>query len=139
MTDHLKEYSTLLQAMAQGHLVLTPNHRTHIQLLDFYGQWRQQQKLPSVCLTPQVFPVDIWIRRQWQQIIVTTMDSRKQILEPMLESSVWQDIIAQSDSGAALVNKQGTARSAQEAWRLMHIWKISLADVRRQSHFHNAK
>ena len=138
MTDHLKEYSTLLQAMAQGNLVLTPNHRTHIQLLDFYGQWRQQQKLPSVCLTPQVFPVDIWIRRQWQQIIVTTMDSRKQILEPMLESSVWQDIIAQSDSGAALVNKQGTARSAQEAWRLIHIWKISLADVRRQSHFHNA-
>ena len=138
MTDHLKEYSTLLQAMAQGDLVLTPNHRTHIQLLDFYGQWRQQQQLPSVCLTPQVFPVDIWIRRQWQQIIATTMDSRKQILEPILESSVWQDIIAQSDSGAALVNKHGTARSAQEAWRLMQLWKISLADVRRQSHFHNA-
>ncbi len=138
MTDHLKEYSTLLDAMAKGHLVLTPNHRTHIQLLDFYGQWRKQQDLPSVCLTPQIFPIDIWIRRQWQQIVATTTDDGKQILEPILESSVWQSIIAQSDSGAALVNKQGTARSAQEAWRLMHIWKISLDEVRRQSHFHIA-
>ncbi len=135
MTDHLKEYSALLQAMSQGHLVLTPNHRTHIQLLDFYGQWRQQQQLPAVCLTPQVFPVDIWIRRQWQQTIPVSADTRKQVLEPILESSVWQSIIAQSDSGAALVNKHGTARSAQEAWRLMQLWKISLDALRRQSHF----
>ena len=138
MTEHLKEYSALLQAMSQGHLVLTPNHRTHIQLLDFYGQWRQQQKLPAVCLTPQVFPVDIWIRRQWLQTIAVSADSRKQVLEPILESSVWQSIIAQSDSGAALINKHGTARSAQEAWRLMQLWKISLDAVRRQSHFHGA-
>lgn len=129
------QFTPLLEAMASGHLVLTPNHRSHVQLLDFYGQWRKNQGLPLICRTPEIFPVDIWIRRQWQQLPPSSGKQKYQILEPVLEASLWQDIISNSDFGANLVSKSSTARTVQEAWRLLHIWKISIEDIRKQNHF----
>ena len=72
--------------------------------------------LPFVTL-PEIYPVDIWIRSQWQQIVPASEDESLQILEPVLEASVWQDLIQQSEFGANLVNKSSTARTVQEAWR----------------------
>ena len=135
MADRYLIFIPLLEAMAAGHLVLTPNHRTHVQLLDFYGQWRKDQGLPLICSTPEIYPVDIWIRSQWQQMVPASEDQTLQILEPVLEASVWQDLIQQSEFGANLVNKSSTARTVQEAWRLIHIWKIGFDDIRKQNHF----
>ena len=135
MADRYPIFTPLLEAMAAGHLVLTPNHRNYIQLLDFYGQWRKDQGLSLICNTPEIYPVDIWIRSQWQQMVPASEDESLQILEPVLEASVWQDLIQQSEFGANLVNKSSTARTVQEAWRLIHIWKIGFDDIRKQNHF----
>ena len=107
------QFTPLLEAMASGHLVLTPNHRSYVQLLDFYGQWRKDKNLPLICRTPEVFPIDIWIRQQWQQVLPASAKQKFQILEPVLEASLWQDIISDSDFGANLVSKSSTARTVQ--------------------------
>jgi ATP-dependent helicase/nuclease subunit B len=124
-------FSLVMEAMHSGSLVLTPNHRTRLQLQSVYGQWRQQRGLSSVCITPAVYPVDIWLRDLWSQ----APGVRAGILEPALEGLVWQDIIRDSDAGAGLVNQRATSRAVQEAWRVSHLWCIDMATVRKFSHF----
>lgn len=124
-------FSPVMEAMHSGSLVLTPNHRTRLQLQSVYGQWRQQRDLSPVCATPRVFPVDIWLRDLWSHAPGT----RAGILEPALEGLVWQDIVRDSDAGAGLVNQGATARAVQEAWRLAHLWCIDMATVRKFAHF----
>lgn len=135
MERHLANLEPVLRAMDAGHLVLTPNHRTGVQLLECYGQWRQVAHLTPVCPTPQAWPVDIWIRRQWTDLGPDARDTDMAILEPVQETMLWQSIIRDSDFGAGLVNQKATARAVQQAWRLAHLWKISRRDIGRLIQF----
>jgi len=125
--------SPVMEAMHEGRLVLTPNHRVRVQLLESYGQWRKEKKLSAVCVTPQIFPVDIWIRTQWENMQPLTADDCKLILEPLQEGRIWQDIVRDSGSGTNLVSKSGTARSVQEAWQLTHLFNMDLNEWKRFS------
>ena len=133
MALHPDIFAPVMEAMHAGHLVLTPNHRTRVQLLDAYGPWRQSRGLSPVCATPAVYPVDIWLRRLWLDLEPAT--GRAAILEPALETLVWQDIVRASEAGAGLVNQRATARAVQEAWRLAHLWRIDMTAVRKLAHF----
>ncbi len=124
-------FSPVMEAMYSGSLVLTPNHRTRLQLQSVYGQWRQYRDMSPVCRTPAVYPVDIWLRDLWSH----APGIRAGILEPALEALVWQDIVRDSDAGAGLVNQRATARAVQEAWRLAHLWRIDMQTVRKFAHF----
>jgi len=130
MAIPLQSLTTIFEAMHAGHLVLMPNHRMYIQLLEGYGEWRKEQALNPVCITPQCFPIDIWLRRQWSEI-APGQEHYTRILEPAQEAMVWHDIIQQSDHGAALINKQATARAVQEAWQTAHLWDIDFEELYR--------
>lgn len=130
MAPPLQSLTTIFEAMHAGHLVLMPNHRIYIQLLEGYGEWRREQALSPVCITPQGFPIDIWLRRQWYEI-APWQEHYTRILEPAQEAMVWHDIIEQSEHGAALINKQATARAVQEAWQTAHLWDINFEELYR--------
>jgi len=126
----LQLLSPIFEAMHAGHLVLTPNHRMYIQLLEGYGQWRQSRSLSSVCNTPSIYPIDIWLRRQWTEHDYND-ESYLKILDPAHEAMVWHDIIQRSDHGAALINKQATAKAVQEAWQTAHLYEIDFEELYR--------
>ena len=126
----LQLLSPIFEAMHAGHLVLTPNHRMYIQLLEGYGQWRQSRSLSSVCNTPTIYPIDIWLRRQWTEHDYND-ESYLKILDPAHEAMVWHDIIQRSDHGAALINKQATAKAVQEAWQTAHLYEIDFEELYR--------
>lgn len=134
MSSVPKDILPLLAKCAQGCLVLTPNHRTSRQLLDWYGQYYISQHHRAVCPTPAIFPVDIWIREKVEQLNLSGSEllPAYTLLESGQERLLWQKIINESDSGEQLLNQSATARAVQEAWSLVHLWKIdakTLADL----------
>jgi ATP-dependent helicase/nuclease subunit B len=122
---------TLLSAIDAGCLVLTPNHRTSTQLLDLYGQHVRSQQNKTICPTPNIFPVDIWIRQQFDMLVQSGNDAfhALTLLESSQEKMLWQQVISQSDSGGHLLNQSATARAVQEAWSLLHLWCIDRKEL----------
>jgi ATP-dependent helicase/nuclease subunit B len=117
---------TLLSAIDAGCLVLTPNHRTSTQLVDLYGDYVRSQQHKTICRTPNIFPVDIWIRQQFDILVQNGNDAfpALTLLESSQEKMLWQQVISQSDSGGHLLNQSATAQAVQEAWSLVHLWCI---------------
>jgi len=122
---------TLLSAIDAGCLVLTPNHRTSTQLLDLYGQYVGSQQNKTICPTPNIYPVDIWIRQQFDMLVQNGNDAfpALTLLESSQEKMLWQQVISHSDSGGHLLNQSATARAVQEAWSLVHLWCINRKEL----------
>lgn len=134
MSSLPKDILPLLSRCAHGCLVLTPNHRTSRQLLDWYGQHYIAKHQQAVCPTPSILPVDIWIRQKIEELNLSGSDllPAYTLLESSQERLLWQKIINESDSGEQLLNQSSTARAVQEAWSLVHLWRIderTLADL----------
>jgi len=141
MTTTSMDKEDLFSTIDEGCLVLTPNHRMAFQLLDQYGRHREQLGLPPVCPSPKVFPVDIWIRQQWDKLAHAAHNAipAVNILEPGHEQLVWQQIIRQSDSGTALLNLPATARAIQQTWSLINLWQITRDELRPYAAFRGAQ
>ena len=121
-----EELRPLLSAISNGSLVLTPNHLTSVQLHEWYGQWRHSNKLRPVCLSPKIYPVDIWIRRMCSDLLEAGNPALPAVtlLTPAEESVIWYEVVSHSDTGAGLLNPSATAKAAQETWTLVHLWQI---------------
>ncbi len=63
--------------------------------------------------------------------MIMTMRVTWKILDPAHEAMVWHDIIQRSDHGAALINKQATAKAVQEAWQTAHLYEIDFEELYR--------
>ncbi|MDT8397924.1 MAG: PD-(D/E)XK nuclease family protein [Pseudomonadales bacterium] len=131
MSEIISDTEELYRRLAQGALVLTPNHRRSIQLLEDYGAHLRQHARPLVCPSPAVFPVDIWIRHCWEHLQSSGrgIPGSQGVLEPLQELLLWQLIISESDSGALLFNQDATARKVQEAATLLQQWGIPRAEL----------
>jgi len=131
----------LLTAIDAGCLVLTPNHRTSSQLLDQYGEFVRSQQNRTICPTPNIFPVDIWIRQQFNILLEDGNDAfpALTLLESNQEKLLWQQVISQSDSGGHLLNQSSTARAVQEAWSLVHLWRIERKELQAYSTGHTSQ
>lgn len=112
-------------------LVLTPNHNTSVQLLEACGAAIKLKFASSVCITPAIYAVDIWIRNEWQQLLNAGTPGIPQclVLEPSQELFLWKSIIRNSSIGATLLNLEATAISVQEAYRIIQQWEISVEEL----------
>jgi ATP-dependent helicase/nuclease subunit B len=71
--------------------------------------------------TEEVMPWGAWLRRQWDEVVYAGRDERA-LLSPSQETALWERVIRESNDD--LLNPEGTAGVAAQAWMLLHNWRI---------------
>ncbi|ABA57496.1 DNA helicase/exodeoxyribonuclease V, subunit B [Nitrosococcus oceani ATCC 19707] len=115
--------------LGAGALLLTINNRLARELQHRYDRVQQVKGL-TVWETPQILPWSVWLQRcyDYQTLTLTETDnSSPALLSPLQEQSLWERVIYDSPYSGALLQVPATVRTAQEAWRLWHAWRLPLA------------
>ena len=77
----------------------------------------------SVCEAPDILPLDAWVNRTWTDCLLAGVVDRA-LLRPNVTTALWEQIVARSDDGRQLMSHHATAQLAQEARRLIHVYRI---------------
>ena len=96
--------------------ILTANRRLAANWRERYDQ-EQRTLGKQTWLSCDALPLETWLERCWNE----TLDARI-VLNDFQEELVWQQIIKNSTWGNALLRIDETAKSAQQAWRLIVGW-----------------
>lgn len=131
----------LLSELAQGALVLTPNHRSSVQLHALYGQYARQQGGKSVFPSANIRAIDLWIRDCWEdwQAAGGPATTGELLLDPAHEKILWHDIVRRSAVGTSLLNIKATAMAAGEAFTRVRLWRIPEKELRSHLHFQETR
>jgi probable DNA repair protein len=73
--------------------------------------------------SPDILPWRAWIGRMWEEAVYGGLD-RRVLLSVAQEQLLWEQVIRQSRDGADLLNPNGTAKAAAQAWELLHAWRL---------------
>ena len=118
--------SKLFQHLEQGASLLTGN----LRLSRFLNKNFEQHALAggqTVWLTPEILPLQIWLQQVRETLLINTALKAETVLNPQQEMLLWEDIIRHSVEGEALLRPHATARQAQQAWQLLHAWRLENA------------
>tara|TARA_R110000772_G_scaffold193788_3_gene304670 strand:+ start:1422 stop:4157 length:2736 start_codon:yes stop_codon:yes gene_type:complete len=127
MSDIHTDIVSLSSAIESGCLILTPNHRSSVQVHESYGELRRANARTAVKRSPAIFPIDIWIPTIFQELLHTDNSLPiYTILDSSQELALWQGIIRDSAFNSPLLNLENAAGSVLEAHRLLIQWKIGL-------------
>ena len=115
----MEQGPTFLQTVhskPQDTLILTVNKRLSLELsrqhdLQHHDSWE----------TAAILPLTTWMQQIWQQYSEESV-----LLSPLQESHLWLSIIKQ-DTDSVIVNSTQTATQAQQAWQLLHQWRLPLS------------
>lgn len=127
MFNTFTDIRELSDAIEDGWIVLTPNHRIAVQVHETFGAYLKQQNKSTVRPSPDISPVDIWLKNISQQLFLEE-DSleAKTILDSYQELTLWKKIIRDSEISSPLLNLENAAPNLLEAYRLITQWQISL-------------
>jgi len=76
-------------------------------------------------LTPDIIPWQDWLLRSWQEAVLRgAIRPPRLFLSPEQERQIWQRIIGHSEVGSGLLRPAATARVVQQAWQLLHAWRL---------------
>lgn len=132
MPLQLDRMPELSQALDAGALLLAPNYRSSDQLLEQLCRYRLQQGHGPAFPRPAIRAIDLWVADLWQRLAAlhdaAVLDW--QVLEPADEQLLWQQVISATSPELLLLNREGTAVAAAEAWRLLQQAQLSLGAVR---------
>lgn len=109
--------TAVAQACAQGASVVTPNRRLARALKREFDQ-AQVDAGKAVWTSADVLPWDAFLIRCLQEA-----GCEGQVLSPLQDLVLWREVIAQSALGALLLS-DAAARSAQQAWALLHDYRL---------------
>jgi ATP-dependent helicase/nuclease subunit B len=111
-------------------LILTPNKRLSRFLLERYAALSQAK----VVETPRVLSWQAWLLDQWREAM---LDGRVLAcpMSAVQEQLLWQKVLNEHEDTPALLNISATAKSAQDAWRLMHEWQLNQEQLQEQGKF----
>lgn len=90
---------------------------------------RQRARGLQVWERAHILPWVTWLQTCWEASTDTTPDAQPMLLASAQERTLWERVIAESDQANALLQVAATARIAQEAWRLVHERRLSLAAI----------
>jgi ATP-dependent helicase/nuclease subunit B len=131
--DRMAELDTALSA---GAILLVPNYRSSDQLVDQLCLQRQRTQLSqastAVFPRPAIRAIDLWFRELWEQLAQLHQADTLQwrVLEPVEEHLLWQQLIHRVSPELLLLNRNGTAATVSEAWRLLQQWQLPLTELR---------
>src|SRR5258706_12032056 len=77
----------------------------------------QKEKGRSVWKTPDVLPLDAFLKRIWREWVMRgTQPDCPALLSPLQEQMVWEQAIRQTPEGGSLLQIPQTAKHAMGAW-----------------------
>ena len=131
MPDSSTNIQSISSALKDGWIILTPNHRTSVQVHESYGDHLKLQDKTVVIASPKIFPIDIWLKNLSQHLILHVEKlEAKTVLESYQELALWKKIIRDSEISTPLLNLENAAPDVLEAYRLMMQWQISLRSIK---------
>ncbi len=125
--EHLRPSATIASmtsalhvALAAGATVITPNRRLARRL---HQEFDDGQRMAGrrAWISAMVLPYAAWLEAMWERW--TEADATRtpaQLLSPAQSACLWQRVVL--DSQVKLLDAPGAARSAAEAWALLHGW-----------------
>ncbi len=117
-------FTRLAAGHAAGITVVTPNRRLAQHLAAEYDR-RQIAAGRLAWDTADILPYGAFVERRYDDALHTDLaPGLPQLLTPEQEQSLWEEIVASSESGGALLAVAETATLAREAWELGHAWDL---------------
>src|SRR5512143_1045222 len=110
----------LLQALAAGATVVTPNNRLARALTAGFDA-AQRKSGRSAWPAARVLPWGAWLTALWQDAIeAEAINDAWRLLNAAQSNYLWRRIVAAQ--GGELIDVAGAARIAAQAWSLAHEW-----------------
>jgi probable DNA repair protein len=115
----------IIAALQAGATLVTASQRLARHLAASYGAAQQAQGA-QVWEAPDILPWHQWLERFWQESFgLLDADTPQLLLSDFQELTLWEEVIRAADS-EPLLQVPAAARSAREAWQLLHAWKLSI-------------
>lgn len=115
----------VVAALQAGATLVTANQRLARHLALEYGAVQQTQGA-QVWEAPDILPWPQWLERFWHESFgLLDRDSPQLLLNDFQELTLWEEAIAAQEE-EPLLQVPATARSAREAWRLLHAWRLAI-------------
>ncbi len=73
--------------------------------------------------TPRILSWNAWLRGLYDELVDRGLCARA-LLDPHQESLLWEDVIAHAERDDPLLDVPACARSARQAWQLLHDWRL---------------
>ena len=116
----------VIAVLKSGATLVTASQRLARHLAAAYGAARQAEGA-LVWEAPDILPWHQWLERFWQESFgLLDSDVPQQLLSNFQEQTLWEEAINAADSENPLLQVPSAARSAREAWQLLHAWKLSI-------------
>src|SRR5688500_3057668 len=113
-------FTRLEQGHAAGITVVTPNKRLAQELQKDFDAHQIARGL-TVWEAPDILPFGAFVERLWEDAPYSDLGEKLPLLlTPAQEQHLWERIVGDSN----FLLKEGAARQAREAWRLVHQWRI---------------
>ena len=116
-------FDAAVTAALDGATVVTVTTRATRMLLA--EAIRRLRATSGACRTPDILPLDAFYRRLWQDALVTGAVSDA-LLSPGRTHALWRKVISQTRHSGNLLTAHGSARMAQDAWRIAQQYRIRL-------------
>lgn len=116
----------VIAALRTGATLVTASQRLARHLAAAYGAEQQALGAPA-WEAPDILPWHQWLERFWQESFgLLDADTPQLLLSDFQELTLWEEVIRAADSENPLLQVPAAARSAREAWQLLHAWKLSI-------------
>ncbi len=120
-------HESVSAALAAGATLVTASQRLTRHLLAEYGAHCQAQGR-LVWEAPDILPWTQWLERFWQESFgLLNADRPQQLLSDFQELTLWEEAIGAADREDPLLQVPAAARTARDAWQLLHAWRVSIA------------
>src|SRR5690606_11396563 len=107
-------------------LILTANNRLRNHMLRAFAA----SQSTSVWRPPAIQPLNQWIKAQWEALQNQAYPSTAALIANSLQRQIlWQQVILESDAGAALLQAEDLATNADAALRNLELWQLNRAQL----------
>ena len=116
----------VIAALKAGATLVTASQRLTRHLAADYGAAQQAQGA-HVWEAPDILPWHQWLERFWQESFGFLDGGAPQLLlSDFQELTLWEVAIHDQDA-ESLLQVPAAARSARDAWQLLHAWHLAIA------------
>lgn len=113
--------SILVQALAAGATVVTPNNRLARDVAARFDAVQRAQGARAWG-APKALPWTSWLDRLWHAgLAARVQPAPPALLDPTASRALWHALVARH--GRDWLNSRGAARHAADAWAILHAWR----------------
>jgi ATP-dependent helicase/nuclease subunit B len=121
--SHDEVYARLMQSPGVAVSVVTPNHRLALVLQREFGE-RQAALGKVLWESPDILPWSGFLERACGDARYSDVLPLPLVLSPAQSHALWENLLRNSPTGAALLAVADAARLAHEAWQLTRTWRL---------------